>query len=190
MKKITLSLLAALMLLIFTTSAALAAEKIKLFEQFYQDGNFSIGMLNPVNEPFDRYKPKEMKEDMFRHISKIGDIELMAVYLNYSRAPEASSFWDQDMEARNAIISLVISANVPMNVEYAFTKVLEKDSETSKYMQKDIVYKVFTAKREWIYAFRFIRSGGDEYVLAYKGPKDTENLLSPDEFFNTFKMLK
>ena len=127
---------------------------------------------------------------MFRHVSKIGDIELMAVYLNYYRSPEAGSFWDQGKDERNAIISALISAKVPMNVDYAFTKILEKDSENPKYNQKDILYKVYAEKREWIYAFRFIRSGGDEYVLAYKGPKDTENLLSPDEFFNTFKLLK
>jgi hypothetical protein len=190
MKKIIVSLLATLMLFVFSTGAALAAEKIKLFDQFYQNGNFRIGMLKPVDEEFNRYKPKEMKEDMFRHVSKIGDIELMAVYLNYYRSPEAGSFWDQGKDERNAIISALISAKVPMNVDYAFTKILEKDSENPKYNQKDILYKVYAEKREWIYAFRFIRSGGDEYVLAYKGPKDTENLLSPDEFFNTFKLLK
>ena len=190
MKKITISLLAMLMLFVFSTSSALAAEKIKLFDQFYQNGNYRIGMLNPVDEEFNRYKPKEMKEDMVKHVSKIGDIELMAVYLNYYRTPEAGSFWDQGRDERNAIISAVISTDVPMNIDYAFTKTLEKDSENPKYNQKDILYKVFAEKREWIYAFRFIRNGGNEYVLVYKGPKDTENLLSPDEFFNTFKLVK
>ena len=79
MKKIIVSVLATFMLFVFSTGAALAAEKIKLFDQFYQNGNFRIGMLKPVDEEFNRYKPKEMKEDMFRHVSKIGDIELMAV---------------------------------------------------------------------------------------------------------------
>ena len=190
MKKITASLLATIMVLVFSASAAFAAEKIKLFDQFYQNGNYYIGMLKPVDVEFNRYKPETMKEDMFKHVSKIGEIELTAVYLNYYRSPETGSFWEQDREARNAIISAVISTDVPMSIDYAFTKMLEKDSETPKYNQKDILYKVFADKREWIYAFRFIRNGGNEYVLMYKGPKDTENLLSPDEFFSTFKLAK
>ena len=189
MKKNIISLLAILMFLVFSTNGALATEKIKLFDQFYQNGNYRIGMLNPVDVEFNRYKPQGMKEDMFKHVSRIGDIELTAVYLDYYRSPKAGSFWDEDKEARNAIISAVISTDIPMNIDYAFKKVIEKDSENPKYKQKDIIYKVFAEKREWIYAFRFIRNGENEYVLIYKGPKDTENLLSPDEFFNTFKLL-
>ena len=190
MKKFFASLLAASVLFVFLAASAMAQEKIKLFEQFYQDGNYSIGMLNPVDSDFDRYKPKAMKEDVTKHVSKIGDIELMAVYLNYYRSPKAGSFWDEDREVRNAIMSAAISTNIPMNVDYAFTKILEKDTTTDQYSQKDVRYKIFTEKREWVYAFRFIRNEGNEYVLVYKAPKSDENLLSPEDFFNTFKLVK
>ena len=166
------------------------AEKIKLNEHFYQDGNFKIGMLNPVDEPFERYKPEEMPQKIMMHVSEIGDIYLTALYLNYYRSPEAPSFWDEDAATRGAVMAAVISTDVPMDEDFGFTKLSEVDSETADYRQKDIRYGLLVGEHTYIYAFRFIRRGGDEYILVYSGPTADESRLSPDDFFETFALVK
>lgn len=190
MKKFNAVGLAIFLMTMLTASNVYAQEKIQLFEQFYQDGNYSIGMLNPKDESFDRYKPKAMTQPLIKHVSQIGDISLAALYLNYYRTPKAASFWDEDNEIRSAIIASAISTDVPMTKDYAYAKNSEKNSQTSNYKQKDIVYSVFADGQEYIYAFRFIRKGGDEYVLTYRAPKSQESELSPEDYFNTFKLVR
>jgi hypothetical protein len=180
--------------LLFTLIAAQPAYsqgKITLNEQFYQDGNFSIGMLNPVDEPFEQYKPVEMDYKVVKHVSRIDDdIELTALYLNYYRAPDAPSFWEQDAATRGAVMAAVIATDVPMSEDFGFTKLKEENSEVNDYHQKDIYYGLLVNEEKYIFAFRFIRRGGDEYVLAYRAALDAESKLSAEDFFNTFKLVK
>ena len=165
------------------------AEKIKLNEQYYQDGNYKIGMLNPVDQPFERYKPEEMTQEIKLHVSEIDDIYLTALYLNYYRTPDAPSFWDEDAASRGAVMAAVISTDVPMSEDFGFTKLSETYDETAHYRQMDIRYGLLVGEETYIYAFRFIRRGGDEYILVYRGPTAAEERLSPDDYFNTFKLV-
>ncbi len=190
MGKLKFLIFCVFLFVLIAAQPAYAEGKIRLNEQFYQDGNFTIGMLNPVDLPFERYKPKEMNYKVMKHVSKIGDIELTALYLNYYRTPDAPSFWEQDAATRGAVMAAVISTQVPMSEDFGFTKIKEEDSERNGYHQKDIYYGLLVGGEKYIFAFRFIRRGGDEYMLAYRAPVDEESRLSPEEFFNTFKLVK
>lgn len=175
---------------LLVVKVAYSQDKIVLKEQFYQDGNYSIGMLNPVDMPMEQYKPEGMDYDVVKHVSRIGNIELTAVYLNYARAPQAHSFWDEDSATRGAFMAAILATEVPMSQDFGFTKLSETDSETADYKQKDIYYGLLVDAKKYVFAFKFIRRSGDEYVLAYKAPIKDEPLLSPQEYFDTFKLVK
>ena len=87
-------------------------------------------------------------------------------------------------------MAAVISTNIPMSEDFGFTKTKEENSELNGYHQKDIYYGLMVDGEKYIFAFRFIRRGGDEYMLAYRAPVDSVSRLSPEDFFNTFKLVK
>jgi hypothetical protein len=190
MSKLKFLIFCILLFVLIAAQPAYSQGKIHLNEQFYQDGNFTIGMLNPVNVPFEHYKPKKMNYKIMKHVSKIDGIELTALYLNYYRTPDAPSFWEQDAATRGALMAAVISTNIPMSEDFGFTKTKEENSELNGYHQKDIYYGLMVDGEKYIFAFRFIRRGGDEYMLAYRAPVDSVSRLSPEDFFNTFKLVK
>lgn len=162
--------------------------KIILTTEYYADGHFSIGLIDPKDEEIVNYKPKGIKEPLIKHTSVIGDTELAVVYLDYASNPKAISLWKVNPEQRNALISAFISTDVPMSEDYAYQKLWEKEITENGYSQREVRYKVKTKDAEYIYALRFIRRGLDEYVLFYKGPVAGDSSLTPEDFFSTFEI--
>lgn len=167
---------------------AATAEKMTLPTEYYADGHFSIGLIDPKDEEVLNYKPKGIKEPLIKHVSVIGDVELAAIYLDYANNRKAISLWSVNPEQRNALISAFISTDVPMTEDYAYQKLWEREITDNGYPQREIRYKVKTKGAEYLYAVRFIRRGLDEYVLFYKGPVAGENILTPEDFFSTFEI--
>lgn len=170
------------------TALAATTGKITLPTEYYAEGHFSIGLIDPKDEEIVNYKPKGIKEPLIKHVSVIGDVELAAIYLDYANNPKAVSLWNVNPEQRNALISAFISTDVPMAEDYAYQKLWEREITDNGYPQREIRYKVKTRDAEYIYAVRFIRRGLDEYVLFYKGPAAEDNILTPEDFFSTFEI--